>query len=88
MMFQNFFDVLTLDPELMPAYPPVAKNRAQFAEKYLRAMLLEKNRNLTYSKNNPEALLPQTYFEEVKNRLVDTGHIHSFSAFLNAFRMG
>ncbi|MBF0525745.1 MAG: hypothetical protein HQK56_11685 [Deltaproteobacteria bacterium] len=86
--YMEFFEVLTLDPELMPAYPPAAKNRAQFAEKYLRAMLLEKNRNLTYSKSNPEALLPQTYFEEVKNRLEETGHIRSFSAFLNAFRMG
>ncbi|MBF0510132.1 MAG: hypothetical protein HQK57_14555 [Deltaproteobacteria bacterium] len=86
--YKKFFDVLTRDPELMPSYPPKELNRAQFAEKYLRAMLLERNPILTYKKSNPQTLLPRTYFTEVKKRFEETGHIHSFSAFLNAFRMG
>jgi hypothetical protein len=48
-------------------------------------MLNEKYRNLTYSKSNPGALLHVKYFEQIKNRLKDTGHIASFGAFLQAF---
>lgn len=35
--YKNFFNVLADDPELLPGYPPADLNRAQFAEKYLRA---------------------------------------------------
>ncbi len=86
--YKNFFDVLENNPELLPPYPPNNLNRAQFAEKYLRTMLNDRNRNLTYSKRNPKVLLKQSYFSEVKKRLETTGHIASFRTFLNAFLSG
>jgi len=83
--YRRYFDVLTEDPQLMPDYPTEELNRSQFAEKYLRALLNEKYRNLSYSKSNPEALLNALYFERVRSRYFDTGHIASFGDFLDAF---
>ncbi len=85
-LFRQFFDILTHDPELLPAYQPQSLNRAQFAELYLRRLLNEKYRNLTYSKRNPEVLLHEKYFQRVVERLETTGHIQSFNDFLLAFR--
>lgn len=82
----KFYDVVENDPELMPAYKREELNRAQFAVRYLKAALNEKNEKLTYSKRNPKVLLNQKYFKRVKNRLETTGHIASFSAFLTAFK--
>lgn len=84
-LFRQFFDVLTLDPELLPPYKPKSLNRAQFAELYLRRLLNEKYRNLTYSKKNPKVLLHRKYFERVMERFKTTGHISSFNDFLLAF---
>jgi hypothetical protein len=84
--YKEFFNILENDPELLPPYPPQDLNRSQFALRYLRRMLNDKNRNLTYTKNKPKALLHKTYFSEVKNRYETTDHIVSFLAFLNAFR--
>ncbi len=84
--YKSHYNVLNSDPELLPAYLPESMNRATFAEKYLRAMLLDKHRNLTYSKKNPKALLHRSYFSELTFRLNDTGHIGSFAAFISAFK--
>lgn len=84
--YKTFFNVLTNDPELLPAYPPESLNRAQFAYKYLRAMLNDRQRGLTYTKKDPKALLHNTYFNEVNNRFQTTGHIDSFGYFLSAFQ--
>ena len=83
--YRKYFDVLINDPELLPGYPKEDLNRSQFAEKYLRFMLNEKYRNLSYSKKNPQALLDIRYYERVRSRHFDTGHIASFRDFLNAF---
>jgi hypothetical protein len=83
--YKNFYNVLRDDPELLPGYPPEELTRVKFAEKYLRAMLNDKHKNLTYSKRNPKALLHNSYFYEINNRLKTTGHIDSFSTFLRAF---
>ena len=84
--YKAHFNVLSDDPELLPSYPPESLNRSQFAVRYLRRMLNDKFRNLTYTKNNPKALLHNSYFTEVKRRFEQTGHIASFSTFLDAFR--
>lgn len=84
--YKEVFNVLANHPELLPPYPPAGLNRAQFAEVYLRAMLNDKHKNLSYSKRNPRALLHKTYFTEVKKRFETTGHIASFATFLEAFR--
>lgn len=85
--FRGIFDVLTDNPELLPALRTENEQltRAQFAEKYLRALLHDKYRNLTYNKSNPKALLHPTYFERVKDRFDTTNHIRSFNDFLTAF---
>ena len=83
--YKRFFDVRQRDPELLPPYPKEELNRAQFAERYLRAILNEWNRNLGYSKHNPKALLSRSYFDQVKNRFDTTAHIRSFATFLDAF---
>ena len=83
--YREYFDVLKKDPELLPDYPEDSLTRSQFAEHYLRKLLNEKYRNLTYTKRNPKALLHKKYFERVKRRLETTGHISSFRDFLTAF---
>lgn len=83
--YKRFYNVLVKDPELLPGYQPEELNRAQFAEKYLRRALNDKYRNLTYTKSNPGALLNIKYFNRLKERLEQTGHISSFEAFLTAF---
>jgi hypothetical protein len=83
--YKRLYNVRERDPEQLPGYSPEELNRAQFAEKYLRRALNEKYRNLTYSKNNPRALLHHLYFERVAQRFHETGHIASFRAFLTAF---
>lgn len=83
--YKKIFNVLEKDPALLPPHNGEDLNRSQFAYKYLRAMLNDKNKHLTYTKNNPKALLHQTYFHEIKKRNVSTGHINSFRTFIQAF---
>jgi len=83
--YKRFYNVRSEDPELLPPYTLLELNRAQFAEIYLRKALNDKFRNLTYSKRNPKALLNPKYFERVKERYEQTGHIKSFDDFLTAF---
>lgn len=82
--YVKFYNVKNDDPALMPAMPGSNLNRSQFSSKYLRRLLNEKHRNLTYNKNNPEALLHKKYFQEVRERHKKTGHIASFARFLTA----
>ncbi len=84
--FIQYFDVLRNDPELLPPYRPKNLNRAQFAKLYLRRLLNDKYKNLTYSKKNPSALLHEKYFQKVVERFRTTGHIRSFNDFLTAFQ--
>jgi hypothetical protein len=83
--YRQVFNVLTNDPELLPSYPPQELNRAQFATQYLRALVNEKYKGLTYTKSNPAVLLHDHYYQRVKDRFQTTGHIHSFNDFLSAF---
>jgi hypothetical protein len=76
---------LTNDPELLPDLPVKHFNRAQFADVYLRKLLNNKHRNLTYSKSNPTALIHNKYFDQLNKRLNETGHIGSFEAVITAF---
>lgn len=83
--YRRHFDVLTKDPELLPEYPPKRLNRSQFASLYLKKLLNEKYKRLTYTKSNPGVLLHEKYYERVRGRLESTGHIRSFNDFLSAF---
>jgi hypothetical protein len=83
--YKNFFNVRSKDPELLPAYDKEELNRAQFAIKYLKYALNDKYRNLSYSKNNPKVMLNPKYFERIKQRFEQKGHLNSFNDFLLAF---
>ena len=74
------YDVGTQDPEEMPLAPNQTGTVAQFHAYYLREMLKEKN--MRYTKANPSAVLTTSYFQEMKNRTVETGHLDSFRQFL------
>lgn len=83
--YRNIWDVLENDPAELPVLPKAQFTRAQFAELYLRAILNDRNRNITYTKRNTKALLNLKYYQQVKTRMQDTNHIASFRGFLAAF---
>jgi len=83
--YRQLYNVMTHDPEGLPALPDENLNRSQFAEKYLRLTLNDKNKSLTYSKSNPKVVAHPKYYREVRNRLVETNHVQSFQAFMDAF---
>jgi len=83
--YRDHFDVLTKDPELLLPPRDENTNRAQFAYKYLRALLNDKSDKLHYSKRNPDAVLNRGFFSKVKRRYKETGHINSFKDFLIGF---
>lgn len=83
--YKKFFDFYKNDPELMPPYEKDQLNRAQFAYVYLRALLNEKNRNLTYTKTNTKSIITEPYFLQIKKRYTEFNHIKSFKSFLDAF---
>lgn len=84
--YRSIFNVRNSDPELLPANPAEGLNRSQFAERYLRTVLNDRFRNLTYSKSNPQPLLHPNYYNQLRLRFQSTGHIPSFWQFLTAFR--
>lgn len=83
-MYKNIFNVLTNDPELLPQCPDRGYNRAQFALSYLKSLLNDKNKKLTYSKGNPKVACHQKYYIEVNKRFTSKNHISSFGDFINA----
>jgi hypothetical protein len=83
--YRRVHNVVTHDPELLPSLPDESLNRSQFAEKYLRLTLNDRNKRLTYSKNNPRVVAHPKYYEQLVNRMADTDHINSFRAFVEAF---
>lgn len=83
--FKKYYDVSNKDPELLPPFEKYKLNRAQFAAQYLKYILNDRYRNLTYTKSNPKELKERYYFNEVKKRLYETEHISSFRDFLEAF---
>ncbi|MBD3265125.1 hypothetical protein GF373_00515 [bacterium] len=80
--YKNHYDVSVLDPEDLPKMGGLT--RAQFAYKYLKAMLKDKHNHLYYTKRNPRALMHETFLHEIKKRYLNTNHIQSFKTFLEA----
>lgn len=83
--YRRVYNVRSQDPEGLPPRPEENLNRSQFAEKYLRVTLNDRNKRLTYSKNNPRVVAHPKYFLELQKRLAETRHIASFQAFMDAF---
>ena len=78
-------NVALRDPELLPPLITRDLNRAQTAMVYLKLLINNKFRNLSYTKSNPSVLFDRKYFDRLRERLLDTGHIQSFSDFIDAF---
>ena len=66
--FINFYDVSIEDPEVMGKYAGY-KQKAHFHEAYLKEML--KERNQSYRKSNPKAVLNEPYYLELRKRIVE-----------------
>ncbi|MCF8260696.1 MAG: hypothetical protein K9J12_07980 [Melioribacteraceae bacterium] len=82
--FQKIFNVASKDPELLPPYE--SYNRSQFAEKYLKAMIRERNSRLFYKKTNPHVIADESYFSSLIDRYEKTDHIKSFGEFVKIFK--
>ncbi len=81
----NIHDVITLDPALLPELPQYDWNRAQFAYKYLKAAINERNCNIGYSKGSPRFVTHHKFFNEIQKRVQSSEHISSFKDFIAAF---
>lgn len=78
----KFFDVSQQDPELMNK-PEWFKNGSTsiYHEAYLRKMLAEKN--IRYSKANPNEVGEAHYVEQLRKRVSETNHLHSLKTFFS-----
>jgi len=79
------FNVVTNDPEQLPAHNERGWNRAQFAYRYLKKISHMKSSRLAYSKRKTDFIHHRTYVEQLVSRLNETGHIPSYSFFIYAF---
>jgi hypothetical protein len=82
---KKHYDVRQYDPALMPSIDTSRFTRAEFSQTYLRSLLNNQHKNLTYTKSDPSAVCHPKYFEQVRSRFNDTGHVSSFQQFVAAF---
>jgi hypothetical protein len=82
--FKRSYDVARFDPSLMPSLS-ARLNRSQFSEVYLRRLLNDQHKGLSYSKADPSVVCHTKYYDQVLRRQRDTGHITSFQQFVVAF---
>lgn len=80
MEFIKFYDVSQNDPEEMGSLYE-DETKAQFHERYLKAMLSE--RNIKYSKTRPRDTMDKNYLEELIKRIEETQDIQTFSSFID-----
>lgn len=78
--YNNFYNVQENNPELMTAMKGF-NTSAQFHETYLTEMLSEKN--IRYSKKNPNGVVEVHYLKELISRHNETNHLLSFKDFLD-----
>jgi hypothetical protein len=83
---RKLFDVCKQDPEALPPNNERSLNRSQHAAFYLRKLLNNKHKNLSYSKNDPSVLMHPKYLQQIIARREQTPHIASFTDFLTAFQ--
>jgi hypothetical protein len=77
--FINFYNVQTLDPEEM-GFIVDFNTHSQFHYEYCKLMLLE--RNIRYSKKNPQGVTELTFLDRLIERIQTTDHLNSFSVFI------
>jgi hypothetical protein len=77
----NFYNVKKQDPELMEKLPSFEGSTSIFHASYLQELLAE--RNVFYSKNNPQEVSEAYFLQELIKRNEKTQHISSFRYFLD-----
>lgn len=77
--YVQFYDVSIDDPELM-GKPADFDTHSQFHTSYLKEMLSE--RNIRYTKKNPNGVTSDSYLNELIQRAYDTNHIFTFHSFI------
>ena len=82
--FQRFFDVRIDDPERMRCLPGYV-TRASFHLAYLKAMLIEKNPRLHYTKQRPGEVLEAHYFDALRERCAE-GDLASLRVLLDTWK--
>ena len=75
----KFYDVSQLDPELMGKQPNFRGSVSAYHKCYLQAMLAEKN--IRYTKVNPNAVYEKHYLEQLQKRINETSHLSSLNNF-------
>lgn len=76
-----FYNVKSNDPELMEKIPDFEGSTSIFHSRYLQQLLSE--RNIRYSKNNPQGVTEEYFLQTLINRNQKTGHIQSFKYFID-----
>jgi hypothetical protein len=76
----GFYNVKRDDPELMEKIPDFEASTSVFHSSYLQELL--KERNVTYSKKNPQGVTEEYFLRELILRNQKTNHIQSFQQFI------
>ena len=77
----EFYNVKSNDPELMEKIPDFEGSISVFHSSYLQQLLAE--RNIRYSKNNPQGVTEAYFLRNLIHRNEKTGHIQSFKFFID-----
>ncbi len=77
----SHYNVKEKDPELMEKLPQFEETTSIFHASYLQELLAE--RNIRYSKNNPQEVVEEYYLKNLILRNQKTSHINSFKYFIN-----
>jgi hypothetical protein len=78
--YAKFYNVSVDDPELMGLYRGF-KSISLFHYSYLKEMLAE--RNVRYTKYNPQGVIEVPYIEQLIARVEDTNHLRSLKDFFD-----
>ncbi|WP_027003754.1 hypothetical protein [Hugenholtzia roseola] len=76
----EFYNVKKDDPELMGKLPDFESSTSVFHSSYLQELLAE--RNVNYSKKNPQSVAEEYFLRELILRNQKTNHIQSFQNFI------
>jgi hypothetical protein len=74
-----FYNVKSNDPEMMEKIPDFEGSTSIFHSSYLQKLLLE--RNVRYSKANPQGVVEEYFLKNLIDRNKKTGHISTFKSF-------
>ncbi|WP_338815450.1 hypothetical protein V9L05_22865 (plasmid) [Bernardetia sp. Wsw4-3y2] len=79
--YNQFYNVKTDDPELMEKPADFDASTSIYHSKYLQEIFWE--RNISYSKINPNEVVKEYFLNELIRRNQETGHIKSFKYFID-----